>query len=271
MLILFWVVMILFSIIETKIVHYSSLAYFPLTFLSAYTLYNFKSHWSKWESGLLIFTGFIFATMILLIPMVLQSPQLIMPLIKDEFTKSALEADGRWAGGEFLVSFIMFAGIFTALFFNYLKKINQAILILFISSMITINITIISFTPRIARYSQGAMLSFFNEKRDQDCYTDIIGFKSYIHLFYGGRKEEDVKNSVFLIWLENRHPEFNGDPVVYRKYFSEWLLYGNIDKPAYFVTNIRKEVTFNKLPQLKRLYEMNGYVFYKREAELKPY
>lgn len=40
MLILFWVVMILFTIVKTKIVHYSSLAYFPLSFLAATYIYE---------------------------------------------------------------------------------------------------------------------------------------------------------------------------------------------------------------------------------------
>jgi 4-amino-4-deoxy-L-arabinose transferase-like glycosyltransferase len=40
MLILFWVVMILFSVVTTKIVHYSSLAYFPLSFLAAKVIYG---------------------------------------------------------------------------------------------------------------------------------------------------------------------------------------------------------------------------------------
>jgi 4-amino-4-deoxy-L-arabinose transferase-like glycosyltransferase len=40
MWIMFWVVLILFSIVKTKIVHYSSLCYFPLTFLAALQLYR---------------------------------------------------------------------------------------------------------------------------------------------------------------------------------------------------------------------------------------
>ena len=38
MLILFWVVLVLFSIVQSKIVHYSSLCYFPLTYFAALTL-----------------------------------------------------------------------------------------------------------------------------------------------------------------------------------------------------------------------------------------
>ena len=38
MVILFLVVLILFSIVKTKIVHYSSMCYFPLTFLATYSI-----------------------------------------------------------------------------------------------------------------------------------------------------------------------------------------------------------------------------------------
>lgn len=48
MLIIFWVVMILFSITQSRIIHYSSMAWFPVTFLAAYSLYK----WGKKRSGL---------------------------------------------------------------------------------------------------------------------------------------------------------------------------------------------------------------------------
>src|SRR4029453_3440170 len=38
MLILFWVVLVVFSLVQTKVVHYSSLCYFPLTYLAALQL-----------------------------------------------------------------------------------------------------------------------------------------------------------------------------------------------------------------------------------------
>ena len=54
MLILFWVVLILFSIVKTKIIHYSSLCYFPLTYLAAVSFYQVYQGrwrlpaWNKW-------------------------------------------------------------------------------------------------------------------------------------------------------------------------------------------------------------------------------
>jgi 4-amino-4-deoxy-L-arabinose transferase-like glycosyltransferase len=46
MLVLFWVVLILFSIVQTKIVHYSSLCYYPMSFIGAISVYYIIS--KKW-------------------------------------------------------------------------------------------------------------------------------------------------------------------------------------------------------------------------------
>jgi 4-amino-4-deoxy-L-arabinose transferase-like glycosyltransferase len=57
MMILFWTVIILFSIVNTKIIHYSSLCYFPLTFLAALTIRKYENseiripYWLKFLIG----------------------------------------------------------------------------------------------------------------------------------------------------------------------------------------------------------------------------
>jgi 4-amino-4-deoxy-L-arabinose transferase-like glycosyltransferase len=64
----FWVVMILFSIVKTKIVHYSSMAYFPVSFLATKFLYdwlNDKVLWRKWVSWGLLFIGFILSILLM--------------------------------------------------------------------------------------------------------------------------------------------------------------------------------------------------------------
>lgn len=265
MLILFWVVMILFSIVQTKIAHYSSMAYFPLTFLAALTLYNLKEQWKKWETALLLITGLATTILIAFIPIILDDPDIILPYIKDKFTQQALQADGSWQGWEFLTAGILFVGIIGSIYFLIKKQSRKAIIILFASSMITINMAINIFSPKIERYSQGAMVDFLIANSKQDCYQDVIGFKSYAHLFYGERTEDDINNPVFLDWMNMHHPDTERDAIAIRKYFSEWLLTANTDKPVYFVTNIRKADNYKNMPQLIFLYEKNGFVFFKKE------
>src|SRR6185503_5291082 len=51
MLILFWVVTILFTIVQSRIIHYSSLAWFPVTFLAAYSFYKWQRKEMDWQSS----------------------------------------------------------------------------------------------------------------------------------------------------------------------------------------------------------------------------
>lgn len=264
MIIVFWVVIILFEIIQTKIAHYSSMAYFPVTFLAACTIYYLPIKWNRLESILLLITGFVFSLLVMSVPYLLLHTPLLTGMIKDPFTLQALEADGGWSGWESLIGIIMAGGIIYALLLNRKGKVRRAITVLFISSAVTINLVITIFTPRLERYSQGAMVDFFMDKSSEDCYTDVLGFKSYAQLFYGERKPGDNKNPVFVHWLKEEHPAEKYSAVDYRKYYGEWLLNGNIDKPVYFVANARKAPQFQNLPQLSRLYDKNGFVFFKR-------
>jgi 4-amino-4-deoxy-L-arabinose transferase-like glycosyltransferase len=63
MLVLFWVVMILFSIAKTKIAHYSSMAYLPLSYLAAVYIYQASTrvpYQRKYVNVLFVFFGLIF-------------------------------------------------------------------------------------------------------------------------------------------------------------------------------------------------------------------
>ena len=76
MKILFWVVMILFSISTTKIVHYSSMAYLPLSFLAAnylFKLYKKEIEVKKWMLFTIGFFGFVFSSLLTLLPILLQN------------------------------------------------------------------------------------------------------------------------------------------------------------------------------------------------------
>jgi len=267
MVITFWVVLILFSIVQTKIAHYSSMAYFPVSFLAAYGLSTLHLKWKQLETGLLLFTGLIFITLIFAIPFLFQHPELLLPYFKDAFSQQALLAESGWTGFEVIPGVIALAGLIIAVYLNNKSRLNAAIVVLFLSTTLSINLTINMFTPNIERYSQGAMVDFLIDKSDEDCYKEVVGLKSYAHLFYGARKQSDIGNPIFIAWMKNQHPAEAYTAADYRRYFTEWLLTGNIDKPAYFVTTVRKSAQYEKMPALELLGSKNGYVFFKRNIE----
>lgn len=264
MIITFWVVMIVFSIVQTKIAHYSSMAYFPFTFLGAYGLYATVDKWKKWEVAILIFTGTVFISLALLIPFLLQHPSLIAEYVKDEFSNQALYAESNWNGLEIIPPIMVLIALIVALYYNSRNMVQKAIWVLFISAAVAINLSTVLFVPNIERYSQGAMIDFLKEKNQEDCYKEVIGYKSYAHLFYGQRKPTDNINPTFLTWLKTTHPEEEYTAARYRSLFSFWLVYGNIDKPAYFVTTVRKKDGFDQMQGMELIGERNGYVFFKR-------
>lgn len=243
MKILFWVVLIVFSLVRTKIVHYSSLCYFPLTFLGALGLWQWQREEVKfptWLKGSIGAVGSILALLFTALPLVeLYKKQIIESgIIKDRFAVANLQADVYWGGWEWMLGILFGLGILLSLFF--MARSRKAIFYLLVTCLLGLELLSLVYIPKVEQYTQGAAISFYESKQQEDCYITTVGFKSYAHLFYG-RKQPPA------------HPK-HAD--------KEWLLSGKADKPVYVVTkNIRKDEWLERAPQLSVLYEQNGFVF----------
>ena len=270
MLILFWVVLIVFSIVQTKIAHYSSMAYFPLTFLAALRIREMVKP-TKLEVILLCITGITIGICMIALPIVLQHPDALLPYMQDIFTQQAIYADGLWMGWEWILGVISIIIITIIAIIARKRSADLVMSALFVSVMIIINIAITIITPKIERYSQGAMIDFLEEKSQESCYTEIIGFKSYAHLFYGQRKLEDTTNPLYMKWIKEQHPDTTVlTPLDYRKLYGQWLMYGEIDKPAYLITNARKKDFLEVRTDISLVESKNGYYFYVRQPVKQP-
>lgn len=250
MMILFWVVLILFSIVKTKIVHYSSLCYFPLSFMGAYVAYKLmyaELVWKRYTGILLMAVAGIIGIAISALPIIDKYKQLIIEadIIKDKFAVENLKAHVHWSGFEWLIGVLLIVGVGAMLVLIKRNKIKQGIIGIFIVSLLSVNMASLLVAPRIEKYSQGAAIEFYEYLKDKDCYLETIGFKSYAHLFYSRKKEPENKNS------------FN----------MEWLLTGEIDKPAYFSSKITSaDAILNGYPDIKEIYRKNGFVFFVRKV-----
>lgn len=253
MLILFWVVLILFSIVKTKIVHYSSLCYFPLTFLGALAIYDMLKGtliWRKWLSVLLIVFASLFAILVSVLPLVERFKEKIIDSgkIKDDFAVANLQADVTWTGFEWLLGLILLSAVVYAVILAHKHSISGAFKVLFAGTIIFIALLIIIFPYRIEKYSQRAVIDFYKSKATEKCYVLNSGYFSYAPLFY-----------------TNKMPDACVRPM--------WLLTGNIDRPFYLVL---KEPHYNEwkhiIPAMTVLYKKNGFVFLVRypKATLNP-
>ena len=248
MMILFFVVLILFSIVKTKIVHYSSLCYFPLSFMGAYSVYKLMTgeiQWKKSTGILLAIIASVIGIAISALPFIEKNKQEIISanIIQDDFAVENLKATVYWTGFEWLIGAILIIGVIVMLFLINRKKTTFGLVGIFIISLITVNMSALVVAPRIELYSQNAAIEFYESLQNKDCYVTTLGFKSYADLFYSHKMEPTNKKS----------------------YDIDWLLKGEIDKPAYFVIKVNDLTDTQKdYPELKEKYRKNGFVFLER-------
>jgi 4-amino-4-deoxy-L-arabinose transferase-like glycosyltransferase len=246
MWVLFWVVLILFSVVETKIVHYSSLCYFPLSFLAAWQLYRIsekKLQFHTLHIVLMLLIGLAIGLAITLLPLVGVYKDVFIPHIGDKFAQANLQAQVPWSVWEAAYGAGYMILIIVSIVLLFQKKTQAGLLCIFLSTILAIQVAIVHFTPKVERYSQGAAVDFFKTFEGKDDYVQVLGYHSYAHLFYT-RKLPPA----------NKH-----------YYNRDWLLNGAVDKPTWFVCRVTDSAPWRRHPNLQVVGEKNGFVFFKRK------
>ncbi|KAA9037273.1 glycosyltransferase family 39 protein [Ginsengibacter hankyongi] len=246
MKILFWTVMILFSITTTKIVHYSSLTYMPLAFLATvyldYTLEN-NIKTKNYVIILLVFGGFVFSFLLAAVPYIAIHKNLIIPYLHDPFAVASLNVPVKWNGYESLIGLAYFVLVIAAIIMFNKREYMKGMLFLFYSTAICLFVYLLAVVPKIERYSQGPAIDFYTSLQGKNVYVWPIGFKSYAQYFYAKKTATPV----------------------YGEKDEDFLLKGNITRPAYFVvkiTNTKFDSTCNGCTLIK---QEGGFNFYIRE------
>ena len=248
----FWVVLVLFSIVRTKIVHYSSMLYFPGAVLAAMYLDRLwqEGRRPKWDNFIVYSLGFlVFGVATLGVNYLASHASTWADGVSNPYTAAAMRADVPWTGLEFLpgLGFVLvgIAGFVLLIRARY----REFLLLMAVGNFIFINALNLVVLPRIADHSQNAAIRFFQEKSKEDAYLMVQAYKSYAHYFYG-----EVKPFP--------HPEI---PTEERE---SWLANGPVDKPVYMVSRLdRADAEFESwFGNFRRIGVENGFVFYRREV-----
>lgn len=247
---LLWVVLILFTIVNTKIVHYSSLAYFPLTFLAAWQIEAWAKKGTplpKWASAIGLFVWTIAFMAFLSLPFI---TQYLLPYLGS--TDLELQSRQYYGGQQSYYSLLAALPLLCCLvlLFRYHQKLPTfsrfAGTHLILAALFTAAGLYLA-TPRIQAYSQGALIEFFQDRATQDVYVGTAYHKSYAPLFYAA------------IQAKRGGQE------------REWRFHGEIDADLYFSSPLRRtEQVLREVPDAELLYQKGGYSFYLRRAKHKP-
>jgi len=249
MIILLSVVLLVFSVVQTKIVHYSSLAYFSVTFLASHCIYSVFTEGRRISvlmKVIIIIIGFLYSLVFTLISLidVFKKTLIESGVIRDEFVIANLQANGGWRGFEFIYAVLFFSGIiFSVILFSSRYK-HSGLILLFIFNLLFSNLILFEYAEKIEKYTQNAAIEFYKSLSKENCYVETIGFKSYAHLFYTNKQP---LNSIY----SDNH---------------EVLIYEEINKPAYFVAKkLKGEEILRTIKSLEKIYEKNGFFFMKRK------
>ncbi|MCB9080909.1 MAG: glycosyltransferase family 39 protein [Lewinellaceae bacterium] len=249
---LFWVVLILFTIVKSKIVHYSSLAYFPLTYLAALTLYKIQRgeiSFTGWMRGLLWGIGGVYALIVLLIPFLAQHLDRFQDLVADPFARGNMEATVTWTGVEAIPAVVLVLVLVMSTRYLRQQQLGRGIQWLFGGTAVFVFLTLIFFIKRIEGYSQRAAVEFWESHEGKDVYLMTHGFKSYAPYYYG-------------------RVQPGGAP---QRTDKEWLLRGNIDREVYITTKVHKADELRGIPGLEELGGKNGFIFFRRRVPIAPF
>lgn len=254
MLIWWWVVLILFSIASTKIVHYSSLLYFPGAFLAALYFYELLRKRAKlhWDTYTLLGLGtLVFGLAAASVNVLIGNKEWLKSLVKGEYGRANLEAEVAWSGWEFLPGLVLLLAACVGIYLLIQRRFLPFLYLHVLLAPLYLNGLNALLLPRIADYSQNTAIEFYQQHAEEDAYIMVEGYKSYAHYFYG-------KVRPFP------HPEI---PPEER---GAWMARGPIDKPVYLVTHIDKATAeFENVwfERFTRLYDKAGFVFYLRKPE----
>lgn len=248
---LFWTVLILFSIVRSKIVHYSSMCYFPLTFLAAVVLDKVlrgEIRMTGWMKGLLASVGGIFVLATVALPFAGMQAAVLKPLFKDPFAQANLDADIHWTGWELLPGLLLLILLILTLRWFGRERRERAFYVLFGGTAVFVMLTLIFFIGRIEGYSQRAAIEFFESKAGEDVYFATYAYKTYAQYFYTRKQPSANENA----------------------YDQNWLFNGPIDKDLYVVAkNIRADELRTR-GDMEEIGEKNGFVFFRRKAVRQP-
>lgn len=272
---LFWVVMILFTIVTTKIVHYSSMSYLPLSYIAASFLFDLDAgniQIKKWMRVVFYFIGGVFSLLLTVLPYLLAHKEiLIIPYVTHPFTLAQLNVNLELSGFEGIIGLVYFIAAVLAFRLMLNNQVLRGVWIMSIATAFTLLIYTRVVVKEIEKITQLPMVDFLESHSDEDCYM-VTNFKSYAPYFYGRIKPLPVDDKLTKfkqqLLLEFSADNFNDltqkEKAVFNGRVVTWLENeSDLDKKVYIITRSHQD-NLKDNPNCKLMYGSGGYKFYTR-------
>ncbi|MBK6931124.1 MAG: glycosyltransferase family 39 protein [Saprospirales bacterium] len=246
MQLLFWVVLVLFSIFQTKIVYYSSLAYFPLTYLGSLTLWR-AIRWDvkpRIVGILLPVVGFLLGLLEMLLPMAGWYSENLKPFFAgNPFLQAKLDMKIEWYWWQGLPGLLLIVAIVAGWLFWRKSQAWWAAQTVYAGGTVFVAFTLLFCIRNFEQYIQNSNIEFYESKAGENCSINPVGFKSYAHLFYAQKQP----------FSANYSPD--GVP---------GLPHGQLEKKMYFVARAPGAKALQALPGCRELFRKDGIIYFEK-------
>jgi hypothetical protein len=222
--------------------------------------------------------GLIIAAASIALPLVMMfHKSTIIPYIKDEFAVMNINANVKWHITDLTPGIILCLSLITFVIM-LIKKINKTTVfgVFLIGMVVFISLSSILLVPKIEAHTQGGIIQFYQTKSKENCYFHNAGFKTYAIYFYANTlplKSKDglynVRSSFlkskgapnYLALNEQQRSELDGTE-------KHWLINdAKLDKDAYFVVKANNTQELGLNPELKIVYNKDGFIVFKRSKK----
>jgi len=188
MQVLFWVVMILFTLVSTKILHYTSLAYFPVSFFAAqYFTEVFTQHKRKRiVLAIYLALGALWSLALLTLALFPMYKDILQQYVNDPVAAANIAAS-QWKFEVIHVLPFLFFVCAIAAGFYYLQKHKTLHFIIchFVGFAAALCIIQSMLLPKIENLTQGPFIDEIKLLQEQGIAVYTSGMKSYAPYYYG--------------------------------------------------------------------------------------
>jgi 4-amino-4-deoxy-L-arabinose transferase-like glycosyltransferase len=180
-LLLVLLVVLIFSIVKTKIVHYSSFAYLPLTLLAARSLHEEESV-PRWCNSIAAFQWLLLAMGLIGSAFIIVFPDHFLSYVDDPFVRAAMADTQLRLHWPLAVAAI--ASLAAAISFLKARNVKDVQGTLLITAL-SISMAIYGLVGEVEKITQAPLIHFCKESAQSQLPVYPQGFKSYAPYFYG--------------------------------------------------------------------------------------
>jgi len=213
MLVLLWVVVGIFTLLKMKLIHYSSLAYFPVTYLAALSMYRIvrgEWHFKPWMTRVMIGLAVTLSFIPMAAAFIAKNPHKILPFLDNRpELKQTIESEFYWFHVEYLLGPALL--LVAILFVWQIHKRTAPALYWFFAGVVIL--TIANVAIFIGKFEKLTQQDYVIYLKQEHADTEMIHlFKdrpnSAIPLFYGKRtpnqaallRAKGAQNQPDVIW-----------------------------------------------------------------------